>query len=109
MIDALKLIIARSPQAGSTALECIRAVKASSPVLQHRYNRTVEYAFSDPNAKFAAEERELIASYVESEDGGPKTLELRIRVNASEKAQIQRMAKDGDLTVSDFIRERIGL
>jgi len=109
MIDALKLIVARSPQAGSMAMQCMQAVKVKSPVLQHRYNRTVETAFSDPNAEFLPAERELIASYIESDDDGPKTLELRIRVNAKEKSTIQEMASDADMTVSDFIRDKIGL
>lgn len=110
MIDALKLIVARSPQAASMAMQCISAIKAKSPVVQHRYNRTVEYALSDPMADFASDERELIASYVAGEDGDEaRTLDVRVRVNAEEKSEVQRMAKDAGQTVSDFIREKIGL
>lgn len=111
MIDALKLIVARSPMAASQAMQCISAIKAKSPVVQHRYNRCVEAAFSDPNAEFSADERELIAEYVASEGGEDrpqsKFFDVRIRVNATEKAAIQQKAANAGLTVSDFIRGRI--
>jgi uncharacterized protein (DUF1778 family) len=39
----------------------------------------------------------------------PRTLDLRLRVTASEKRSVEAMARAERLTVSDFIRERIGL
>jgi len=108
MIDALRLMIARSPQASGQAIDCIKAIKAKSPVLQHRYNRAAEAAFADPNAEFAPDERELIASYIDDEGGdGPKLLDVRIRVDQAEKAAIQQMATDAGMTVTEFIRSKI--
>jgi len=110
MINALRIIIAKSPIAASQAVQCIAAIKAKSPVLQQRYNRVVEMAFSDPQSEpFTAEERQLIAEHVTGEggEGSAKLLDVRVRVNASEKAEIQRLAADVGLTVSDYIRSKI--
>lgn len=110
MIDALRIIVAKSPLAASQAVQCIAAIKAKSPVLQQRYNRVVELAFSDSQADpFTSEERQLIAEHVTGEggEGSAKTFDVRVRVNASEKAEIQRLAADAGLTVSDYIRSRI--
>ncbi len=38
-----------------------------------------------------------------------RTLDIRIRVNADEKVQVQESAQAAGLTVSDFIRQRLGL
>ena len=110
MIDALRIIVAKSPYAASQAVQCIAAIKAKSPVLQQRYNRVVEMAFSDPQAEaFTPEDRQLIAEYVTGEggEGSAKLLDVRVRVNASEKAEVQRLAADASLTISDYIRSRI--
>lgn len=109
MIDALRIIVAKSPLAASQAVQCIAAIKTKSPVLQQRYNRVVEMAFSDPQAEpFAPEERQLIAEHITGEGGeGSKTFDVRVRVNAAEKAEIQRLAADEGLNVSDYIRSKI--
>ena len=112
MIDALKLIISRSPMAAQQAMQCIQAISAKSPMVQNRYNRVVETLFSDPQAKFSQDEQALIAAYVttsEEEADEARKLDLRVRVNATEKAEIQQAAKQAGQTVSDFIRARIGL
>jgi len=110
MIDALKIIVARSPQAASQAMQCISAIKAKSLVVQQRYNHTVNSAFSDPNAEFSPDERDLIASYIAGEgEEEARTLDVRVRVNDEEKQRIQRMAKDANQTVSDFVRSSVGL
>ncbi len=38
-----------------------------------------------------------------------RTLDIRIRVNTDEKVQVQELAQAAGLTVSDFIRQRLGL
>lgn len=110
MKDALRIIVARSPVAGHQAIQCLRALDVKSPVAQARYDRVVEIAFSDPQADFSPAEREVIAGFVgggSSED--VRTLDIRIRVNANEKAAVQEMASAAGQSVSDFVRERIGL
>lgn len=108
MEEALRIIVAKSPMAGSMAMQTLQAIKAKSPVLQDRYNRSVQTALSDAQADFTPEERSLIASFI----GGNEPLrayDVRVRVTAEEKDRIQQMAAAEDMTVSDFIRDRIGL
>lgn len=113
MEEALRIIVAKSPMAGSQAMQTLQAIKAKSPVLQDRYNRTVQTALSDSQADFTSEERALIASCVGSgaaDDATPlRVLDVRVRVTPEEKERIQQMAADEDMNVSDFIRDRIGL
>lgn len=109
MEEALRIIVAKSPGAGSQAMQCLRALGVKSPIVQERYNRVVEIAFSDPQAEFTPADRALIAEYVGGQKSANKDTDLRVRVTADEKAEVQEMAKEVGLTVSDFIRERIGL
>jgi hypothetical protein len=39
----------------------------------------------------------------------PRTLDVRVRLTAEEKAQVEALAREERLTVSDLIRERLGL
>lgn len=110
MKEALRIIVAKSPAAGGQAMQAIRAAEVNSPVAQARYDRVVEIALSDPQADFEPAERTLIAQYVGGGNGEAlRTMDIRIRVNAGEKASVQEMAREAGQTVSDFIRERIGL
>jgi hypothetical protein len=110
MIDALRIIAAKSEMAGGEAMQAIRAVQVKSPVAQTRYNRVVELAFHDHGAQFTQEERQLIASYVgDGEQPEIKAYDVRVRVTADEKAEIQEMAQAEGMNVSDFIRSKIGL
>jgi hypothetical protein len=108
MIEALRIIIAASPAAGSEALACIRAIQAKSPVVQQRYNRVVEAAFSDPNAEFSPEERQLIAAYVDGGESDNRTRNINIRVSPSEYEDLQAILKDGGYkNISEYIRSLI--
>lgn len=108
MIDALRLIAAKSPYAGEEAMKCIRAMQASSPVLQHRYNRVVEIAFGDPNADFTPAERQQIASHIEADNkGAAKTAVVQFRVTTDERDDLRTMAEDAEMDVSEYIRSRI--
>lgn len=68
MFDALRTIIARSPAAAREAIHCLRAIAVNSPAVQAHYNNAVRLALGDPQAAFTAEERALLALYVD--DGG---------------------------------------
>ena len=107
MIDALRIIAAKSPAAGEQAMQCIRAIQAKSPIVQRRYNRVAELAFGDNMADFEPAERRLIASYIEADEVENKSLVIRFRVTPSEKAAIEQMATDGDMDVSEFLRSLI--
>lgn len=106
MIEALRIIAAKSPYAGAQAMQCIKAIQVESPVVKERYNRVVELAFSDPQADFTQDERQMIAGFI---NGGEshKTATIRFRVSSAEQEDVQRMADAASMNVSDYIRSLI--
>jgi hypothetical protein len=108
MEDALKLIIAKSPQAASQAMKTIQAVHAKSPMLQHRYNAAVDAALNDSQAEFTPDERQLLARFVAAGERIRET-RLQVRVTITEKLYLRQMASEQNLTLSDFIRQKVGL
>lgn len=68
MTNALRLITARSADAGAEAMHTLRAISAHSPILQIRYNRTVEMALADRAANWTADERALLGRFVDASD-----------------------------------------
>ena len=108
MIDALRIIAARSPYAGGQAMQCIRAIQAKSPVVKDRYNRVVDMAFGDPQAEFTPEERQLIAIYIDGGDGENKTQVVHWRVTPSEYADLKQLTEDGGYnSMSDYLRSQV--
>lgn len=110
-IDILRLIAAKAPSATHEALGAIRGQQVGSPLAARRAERAASMALEDPQAEWTAEERLLLASLLGADgpDEEPRRLDLRIRVNEREKAIVQRLAEDAGMTVSDFIRSKIGL
>lgn len=108
MEDALRLILAKSPQAAPQAMKTIHAVHAKSPLLQHRYNAVVDAALNDPQADFTPEDRELLARYIAA---GEKIREtrLQVRVTIAEKLYLRQIAAEQNMTISDYVRMKIGL
>jgi hypothetical protein len=108
MIDALRIIAARSPYAGEQAMQCIKAVQVKSPVVKDRYNRVVGLAFGDPQAEFTPQERQLIASYIDGGESESKTQVVHWRVTPSEYADLKQLTEDGGHnTVSDYLRSLV--
>lgn len=107
MIEALRIIAAKSPYAGSQAMQCIKAVQVKSPIVNERYNRVVELAFSDPQADFTAEERQLIADYIGGNGDGNRSVTVRFRVTAAERADLETLASGAGVDVSGYIRSLI--
>ena len=106
MIDALRIIAAKSSYAGAQAMQCIRAIQVGSPVVTERYNRVVELAFSDLQADFTQEERQMIVGFING--GEPhKTATIRFRVSPAEQEDVQRLADAANMNVSDYIRSLI--
>ena len=108
MEDALRLIVAKSPAAAGQAMKTLHAVSVKSPLLQHRYNATLDMALNDPQAAFTSEERALLAQFAAA---GEKIREtrLQIRLTISEKLYLQQLAAERNLTLSDYVREKLGL
>lgn len=106
MIDALRIIAARSPHAGAQATQCIKAIQAKSPIVNERYNRVAEMAFGDPQADFTQEERRLIAGFIGSSDD-KRSGTVRFRVTEAEQASLEDKAAAANMNVSDYIRSLI--
>jgi 16S rRNA U516 pseudouridylate synthase RsuA-like enzyme len=105
MTDPLVIIASGSLAAARTAADAIRAREVGSPMAGARAARAARIALDDPQATFTEQERRVIVELLETE----RSDVLRLRVTPAEKAEVQRMAEDAGLTVSDFIRRRIGL
>lgn len=110
MDEALRLIISRSEIAMSDAMRSLRSLRNVPEHLnQQRLERAIETAFRDPRAKFTPEERAELAILIRGTESDTRSLDIRVRVNAEEKERVKAMADGARLTVSDFIRDRIGL
>lgn len=107
MESALRIIIARSPNATSEALATIAAIRAKSPVLQLRYNHAAELAFNDPGATFTAEERAEIAEHLGSGTEETRGYTIRVRLTDAERADLTRMAEAAGVSMSEYVRTRV--
>jgi len=103
--EALRLIIAKSPNNYQGAIRALRIARHRPSARPVQY--VLEQALVDPLADFTPAERTAIAALLSEDEG--RTLDIRLRVSADEKAEVQRMAEEAGQTVSDFIRLRIGL
>ena len=106
MTDALKTIIAKSSAAGSEAIKTMQAIQVRSPILQIRYNRTVEMALEDREATFTPDERTLLALFVDAV-GDPDEMSSTlpaVRCSDIERADIEERARSASLSLSAYIR-----
>jgi 16S rRNA U516 pseudouridylate synthase RsuA-like enzyme len=104
--DMLRLIAAKSPATSGQATRALRMVgQPESRPIQY----AIELALRDPAASFTEEERTAITSHIAPARADVQTLDIRLRVNPGDKQQIQAMADAADMTVSNFIRQKIGL
>jgi hypothetical protein len=107
IIDALKLIIAKSPRAAEEAVRTIAAVRNNSPVVQIRYATVLTRALADPEAYFSLEERELLASMIEAPDSSGRDFTFRLRLTDSERAALQAAADETGMSMSEYARRKI--
>lgn len=107
--DALKIIVARSPHAAGEAMRTLTAIRANSPVVQIRYNNTVERALADPDAKFTDEERAILAEYVQAGESprDQRDTILHVRMRTVELDLLKNAALDAGLSVSDYVRGKL--
>jgi hypothetical protein len=105
MIDTLKLIVARSPNASHMALQCIKAARAESPVLQSRYNQVAEIAINDPAAGWTPEERGEIAAHLDvAEADTRRSQTMNVRLTPDDADIIRLRAEAQQMTVSEYVR-----
>lgn len=107
MENALRIIIGKSPAAAREAMQTMQAVHVNSPVLQHRYNRTVEIALTDPRAVFTDEERATISEFVSVADTDTRNTILHVRLTDDEWLRLQEAAKQARVSASEYARRKL--
>jgi len=107
IVEALKLIIARSPNAAEEAIRTIAAARNNSPVLQIRYANVLIRALADPEANFSSDERELLSSVIEAPGSESRGFTLRVRLTEAERAHLEDLANAAGLSISDYVRRKI--
>jgi hypothetical protein len=107
MKDALRLIIERSPAAAPLAMDCIRAIDASSPAVSRRYDMCVSVALADRNAgEFDVSERALLAQFAGGQTD-TRSIVQPVRLSPDERQQLEDDAGHAGLSLSDYIRQRL--
>lgn len=111
-LEAMQLIMARSTSSAREAAKTIRRLSNQAPNAQAAIERTIATALGDLSAEFSAGEREALASLLggsEDEATPTRSHELRIRVTANEKEIVQAAANAAGQTISDYVRECVGI
>lgn len=106
MDEALRLIIAKSPNNFQGAIRALRTAQRRPNARPVQY--VLEQALVDPLANFTSAERSNIAALLSGEDDTRADV-LRLRVTADEKSDVQHAADEAGLTVSEYIRSKLGL
>ncbi len=107
IIDALKLVIARSPRAAEDAIRTIAAARNNSPVLQVRYSNVLIQALADPEASFTPDERAILAAGIEAPESESRDFTLRVRLTDAERASLQAAANAAELSMSEYVRSKL--
>lgn len=108
--ELLALIIARCPDLAHQATGALRAHQTNSQIAQRRIIAVVSDAvrlYDD----WTEDERAALIEVARLAAGGKpqRTLNLIVRASADEKARVQALADEAGQSVSDYIRQRIGL
>lgn len=77
------------------------------PCYQGRYNAAAEGALSDGAVAYTAEERRVIASFIEPEDESPREFMLRVRLSERERGTLERQAAAAGLNMSEYVRQAV--
>lgn len=107
MSDALRTIIAKSPMAGSDAIDCLRAISVKSPVVQQRYNNVLGVALSDGDAHFTPQERTLLAEFAGGGEPETRSIMQPVRLSPAERQELEDAAQAAGQSLSDYIRSRL--
>lgn len=108
IIDACKLIIAKSPAACEEAIRTIAAARNKSPIVQVRYSALLIRAMADPQADFTAAERADLASAIEpGEIADTRGMVIHIRLTDQERADLQGAAESAGLSLSEYARRKL--
>lgn len=106
-IEALKIIIAKSASQSAEAAKAIIAINKKSPAADMRCNLVAIYALEDTDANFTEDERAAIADLLSDEIAESRDYSLRVRLTASERVELARLADEAGTDVSSFVRKKI--
>jgi hypothetical protein len=107
IVDALKLIISRSPRAAENALRTYQAVRNNSPVVQARYSQVLIMALADPEASFSPEERQVLADGIESPEPANRDFILRVRLTEAERSELETACEYTGMSMSEYVRRKL--
>jgi hypothetical protein len=108
METALKLIISRTnnQHVASEALACLQAIRVKSPIVQIRYQRVVQMALAN-NDDWTPAERAILAEPLEVPETSGRDFLLRVRLTDLEHAELQRLADEANLGMSEYVRRKL--
>lgn len=107
IIEILRLIAGKSSDARREAVKTVAAINNNSPIVQKRLNIVATIALDDSMAGFDQDEINLITQLLNTEDRGRRTYTLPIRLTESEGQELERLAKEAGMTMSEYIRSKI--
>jgi hypothetical protein len=108
VIEALKTIIAKSPAASKGALDLYdNANTTDETAFYFQYNKIVEQAFSDAEAKLTDKDRLKIVNLMAKPQSKKKTEVLRVRINQYELWKLSKDAAQQGVTISEYVRKRL--
>jgi len=106
-IDALKIIIAKSPAQCAEAAKAITAINKKSPWSDMRCNNVAIRALEDPDANFTEDERVAIADLMGETETEGRDYMLRVRLTNTEHAELEELAGNENLSVSEYVRRKL--
>lgn len=102
--DAARVLIAHSPYAASV----LGKRTPGSPIYQQLYNRVAAQVLATANSGLSPDERDVVAQHMALSDGDEmRTFMLRVRLTESERAELQRLADEARLGMSEYVRSRL--
>jgi hypothetical protein len=105
--EAMHLLMATSSNAFDAATKALKAVSVNSPITAERVRLAVKNALPD---NYSREEMQLLSDAMLIAEGDlNRSQDVRVRVTPDEKVQVQQAAEGEGVTVSSYIRTRIGL
>lgn len=106
--EALRLIVVKSPAATREAVKGLR-LAATDANLQLRYNMVAQWALSDPQAEFSADERaSLVDLMTANGEGETRSSSVNVRLSDAERADLEQRAEAagyrGRGALSEYVR-----
>ncbi len=106
-VDILRIIAAKSESIRGEATRAIMALNADSPIIKRRLNLVASHALSDSSAGFTDEEITQITHLLSAEDVEKRDFTLRVRLTTSELAELERLAAEARMDLSEYVRSKI--